>query len=426
MALGSGTFVSQNQALPGAYINFIAASSADAKLSERGVVAMLLPLQWNVGELVRVTAEELAERAYVLFGTSADSKELRPVREALCEAQEVLVYVPGVNGGASCTIGRARRNGYWGSKIVVKVTYDARWNPIDEILNYETYFDGKLVDRQMGVGGSSGKVLQDNDFVVFKESAKTASEGTYTFFYGNEISPEVSHYQLGLDALEREQFHVLAYDGTDAAVQALIVNYTKRMREECGVKFQTVLYNNAANYEGIVNVTGDSKLVDWVAGAMAGCEINESLTNKTYSGELLPKVDYTQSELTLAAKAGEFVFHTVGGTARVLLDQNSNTEDAVLASNQTVRILDQIANDIAVLFRDKYLGKVQNNASGRMSFWNDVVRFHQELEALGAIEGFAASDITVEAGSDKSAIVVTDRITPVNGMSKLYMTVTVM
>lgn len=42
MAIGGGTFTSQNKALPGAYINFISASRADAALSDRGSAAMAL------------------------------------------------------------------------------------------------------------------------------------------------------------------------------------------------------------------------------------------------------------------------------------------------------------------------------------------------------------------------------------------------
>ena len=46
MALGGGTFVTQNKELPGAYINFISAASASATLSERGIATMPLELDW--------------------------------------------------------------------------------------------------------------------------------------------------------------------------------------------------------------------------------------------------------------------------------------------------------------------------------------------------------------------------------------------
>lgn len=84
-----------------------------------------------------------------------------------------------------------------------------------------------------------------------------------------------------------------------------------------------------------------------------------------------------------------------------------------------------MGNDIAVLFNTRYLGKIQNNESGRVSFWNDLVTYNKELETLNTIEGFESTDVTVEAGNDKRSVVVTNAVQPVAAMEKLYMTVQV-
>ena len=47
MALGGGTFISQNKVLPGAYINFVSVAQASATLSDRGIVTMPLDLDWG-------------------------------------------------------------------------------------------------------------------------------------------------------------------------------------------------------------------------------------------------------------------------------------------------------------------------------------------------------------------------------------------
>ena len=47
MALGGGTFTAQNKVLPGAYINFVSAASANTNLSDRGVATMPLELEGN-------------------------------------------------------------------------------------------------------------------------------------------------------------------------------------------------------------------------------------------------------------------------------------------------------------------------------------------------------------------------------------------
>ena len=122
-------------------------------------------------------------------------------------------------------------------------------------------------------------------------------------------------------------------------------------------------------------------------------------------------------------KAGEFVLHSVGTEVRVLEDINSLvtlTEDKneLFQSNQTIRVLDQIAMDIASLFNTKYHGKLQNNESGLFSLC-------KQLEQLGAIENFSEYDVVVSAGSEKRGVYVEDKVTIVNAMSQLYMTVVI-
>jgi len=134
--------------------------------------------------------------------------------------------------------------------------------------------------------------------------------------------------------------------------------------------------------------------------------------------------------LEAAILGGKFIFHKVGDNVRVLEDINTfisvtDEKSSDFSSNQTIRVLDQIANDIATLFNSKYLGNVPNDESGRISLWNDIVTHHQEIQTIRAIEDFEPDQVTVEKGNSKKAVVVNDVITPVNAMSRLYMTVVV-
>lgn len=82
MAYGGGTYTTQNKILPGAYINFVSAARATAELSARGTAAMLLPLPFGPqGVVTSLKADYFAEEAPRLFGCSADSDALLPVRE---------------------------------------------------------------------------------------------------------------------------------------------------------------------------------------------------------------------------------------------------------------------------------------------------------------------------------------------------------
>jgi len=57
-----------------------------------------------------------------------------------------------------------------------------------------------------------------------------------------------------------------------------------------------------------------------------------------------------------------------------------------------------------------------------VNFRTGQITIRQQLQDLRAIENFKDSDVTVEQGEGKKAIVVSDTITVVNTMSQLYMT----
>ena len=124
---------------------------------------------------------------------------------------------------------------------------------------------------------------------------------------------------------------------------------------------------------------------------------------------------------------GEFVLHKVNSGIRVLEDINSMVTVSdqcgeIFKDNQTIRVIDQLGNDDAVLFNTKYLGVVPNKASGRTSLWSDLKKLREELQTAGAIENFSDSDLTVEPGDSKKSVVVTGAIEVVNAMGKMYMT----
>ena len=206
-----------------------------------------------------------------------------------------------------------------------------------------------------------------------------------------------------------------------------------------GGKFQVVLHNIEADYEGIINVANDvtaddnfdkSSIVYFMTGIEANCAINKTCLNKIYNGEFEVIADYTQTQLEDAIKTGKLVLHKVGSDIRILEDINllvtmSETKGDDFKKNQTIRVIDQIANDIATIFNTKYLGNVPNDESGRISLWADIVKHHEQLQAIRAIEGFSDSDVTIEAGETKTSVLVNDNIKTINAMSQLYMTVKV-
>ena len=78
MALGGGSFTTQNKILPGAYINFVSAASASAALSERGIATMPLELDWGKeGEVFEVTSGDFQKNSTKIFGYSYDHEKMR-------------------------------------------------------------------------------------------------------------------------------------------------------------------------------------------------------------------------------------------------------------------------------------------------------------------------------------------------------------
>lgn len=242
-----------------------------------------------------------------------------------------------------------------------------------------------------------------------------------------------------INAFEPYEFNILcAYTGTAEDIAAY-VTAVKMWRDDYGKKCQVVAYNTSgSNYEGVIDVVSTVSdegapayaLTAWLAGVEAGCKVNESCTNMLYDGEYTIVCDKTQSQLEACIENGQIAFHIVYGDVRLLEDINTLTEFTVdkgsdFANNQTIRVVDQVANDIAKLFNTKYLGKIPNDKSGRVSLWGDIVKHHKELEDLRAIEDFDSALLTVEQGETKKSVVVSDYIKPVNAMAQLYMTVVV-
>lgn len=277
-------------------------------------------------------------------------------------------------------------------------------------------------------------VAYDADEVVALREIFRHANKVYVYDLGDTGTVEDA-----IKALEAYDFNILcAYTSVEEDV-AKYISAVKSWRDEMGKKCQVVVYNQATpDHEGVINVVstvGDEgavahALVAWVAGAEAGCKINESCTNKLYDGEYNIGVNKTQAELEECLKDGQIVFHLVYGDVRLLEDVNSlvttSTEKGEdFKYNQTIRVIDQIANDVARLFNTKYLGKIPNDASGRVSLWADIVAHHRQLEAVRAIEPFDSALLTVEKGNNKKSVVVNDVITVINSMAQLYMTVVI-
>ena len=428
MALGGGTYLVQNKVLPGAYINFVSRPRAMGSLGERGVVCVGMEMDWGHEGMAAVEAAEFRTDSRKLFGYDYLSEEMKDMRELFLHAKKVLIYR--LNGGEAATAtmeglkATAKYTGKRGNDLCIAIVEN-----VDEEgqFDVETYLEQELVDSQTV---ATIDELKDNDFVCFSGTgALTATAGTY-LTGGTTGAVTGSGYTDFLAAAEAEDFNVLAYNGSDETTKKLFANFTKRMREEEGVKIVTVLHDYAADQEGVISVGSAGELVYWVAGATAGAEVNESLTNVVYDGEYTVDVKKKKSEYIKGIAEGQFLFYEEDGSLRVLRDINSFTsftaaKSSDFSSNRVVRVLDGIANDVANIFSKYYLGKQSNNANGRNLLKAEILAYHEELMKIEAIENVTADDITVEKGAEKQDVVIYESVQPVDAMEKLYMKVEV-
>ncbi len=424
----------QNKVIPGAYINFVSASAANIDLSGRGIATMPLSLDWGVdGKIFEVTSDDFKNNSEKIFGYRYTHSKMKALRDLFRNIE--LLYAYRLNGGgekAANSYATAIYSGTRGNdlKIIIQKNVDD-----DTLFDVKTMLDAAIVDEQTV---SSAAELKANEYVEFKTDVELSATAATPLTGGlNGVVDGAAHLAY-LDKIEGYSFNAMGVETTEDTIKTLYCAFTERMREDMGIKFQTVLYQKAADYYGVVNVAnkvagdeeGEASLVYWVTGVIAGCQVNKSNQNKVYDGEFEVETEMTQSQLAKAMQEGKFVFHRVGSDVRVLADINSMVTEkegcgAVFKENQTIRVIDQIANDIAVLFNTKYLGVVPNDNAGRISLWSDIVKHHKQLNDIRAIEDFEDEDVTVTQGDTKKAVVVEDVITVVNAMDKLYMTVTV-
>lgn len=435
MALGGGTFLTQNKILPGAYINFVSVAKASATLSDRGIATISLDMDWGPeNQVVTVELADFLKNSQKIFGYAYTAEKLKPMREIFKHAKTVYFFRLNASGvKAANTFATAKYPGTRGNDLRTVITENEKSELESKLYDVATFLGTVQVDLQTGIKAMAD--LKPNDYVDWITSASISLTASLPLKNGTNGTVEDAAYQTYLDKMEAYNFNAMGCPSNKSTIAELFAAFCKRMRDDVGKKFQVVCFRNLADYEGVVSVkntivgqTDDPALIPWATGVVAGTAVNKSATNMDYDGEYSVDTDYTQTELENGIREGSFMFHQVDEKVVVLEDINSfisitDEKSSDFSSNQTIRVLDQIANDIAVLFGKKYIGKVPNDASGRVSLWNDIVKHHMELQNIRAIENFNPDNVTVVQGDTKKAVVVTDYVTPVNAMAQLYMTV---
>lgn len=430
--MAGGTFTSQNKVRPGAYINFKAEVSTGSSEAVAGTVA--LPLAVDFGP-AGVTAVNSGTNL-LQFGHTLGDAQMLPLREALKNASEVLVFR--IGGGAKAT---GTSNG-----LTVDAKYPgARGNDIAVVVKklttggvqVDTTLAGQVVDSQVV---ATAEALVDNDLVTFTGSPEV-TDGTIALEGGTNTTGTGADYADFFDAIQVYDFNTMAITAEDNSTKALAAGFIRRLREDEGKKVQVILGNyEGADYEGVINLANGVVLdgqtltpeqaTAWYAGAAASAGVSASLTYTAYQGATDASPRLTNADTIENLRKGNVVFTEKRGQAVVEQDINTlvsfdATKNQDFRKNRVLRVLDDIANNTKITFEDNYIGKVNNDVDGRELFKADRIAYLDGLVGQGAITNFEADDIEVLAGNAKDSVVVNAAVQPVDAMEKLYMTVEV-
>lgn len=440
MALGGGTFTHMNKELPGTYMNFISNQPLTSNFGERGKVAIAIRLNWGkLGEFTKVTKENFKEISQREFGVPFDYYYLQPIRDVLKHSKECYVYRledSESNSGvkASNEYATALYTGVDGNRVSIEITQN-----LDGGFVVNTYRDNTIMDTQVV---TRKEELHSNDFVEFNSNLTLQKVSKTPLANGKNGGLTNKAHTEFMAKCETIAVNCIVANTLDDDLKRVYVEHNKHCREELGIKFQTVMYNYDADYEGVVNVCSkpinvvndsiqtENYLTFAVAGMIGGCPVNMSCTNMVYDGELEVLDDKSQDQLITSIKKGQFVFHRVNDKIRVLKDINSlqtitETKGDIFKDNKVIRIIDIISQEVANTFNNNFVGKVANDKSGRVSLWNEVSKIFEELETRRAIEDFDNANIVIEQGNDRNSVVITTNCKIIGTMEQLYMTTTI-
>ncbi|MGL5057521.1 MAG: phage tail sheath protein [Fusobacteriaceae bacterium] len=214
--------------------------------------------------------------------------------------------------------------------------------------------------------------------------------------------------------LESLNFTQVAFADITAEDDALMVSFAKTRVDKKGEVYVSALATNSdsvcvvelANHTTMTHKTitnfSAQKATLMIAGAIAGCPLNQSLDNI-----ILPNVtDISVVEPSL----GKFTFLKDDDLVRVNLSVNSKTTfDSVFApASRYIKIWDgmsTIKNDIEKTFRDYYLGKYLNSYDNKVAFMNNVEKVYFKELQPNVLSADYNNSVSIDVEANKRHII---------------------
>ena len=437
--MAGGTWTGQNKVQPGVYINTKSKGNLAAQIGEKGTVAIAEALSWGPGGEMQtiIPGEELMP--YIGYDVMHEKalflQEMMKGSNTTPGPIKILLYRLKGTGGAkaAATVGTVTATAGNDITVVIQEEPDT-----EGTYTVSTVVDGKVRDEQVV---SKASELSANNWVTFSSSAEDITETAGTALTGGK-DPTITNADHAefLSQLEKYDFDIVVYDGTEQTIVQAYASFVKRIAEKVGHKCQAVMAGaESCDSEWVISCGNGVKLSDgtvlspqqatwWLGGAEAGASYNQSLTYSRYLGAVSAAPKLSDAEIETAIKAGKIVFIDSFDTVKICTDINTFTSITVdkqkyFSKNRVMRVLNQFCNDVYKQFSLYYIGKINEDGRNLLKGW--IVGYLNEMQANGGIQNFEADDIQVSAGTDVDAVVVNAAIQPVDSVEKIYMTVTV-
>ena len=422
-----------DQILPGVY-GQVVAGDRDAALSARGTVAMALDMSWGAPLTILLHGNETINA----LGYDIADPKIKLIREVLQNAGKLILYrlnaaqgqpaqgvlASGVNAVAVC-------NGTRGNDISVSVT------PSDDLFVVRTSLGTREMDAQ---AIKTPADFKPNAYIKLTGEGQLESKTVALSSGTDGEATKAAGYDAAFTELQKHEFNVLAYTGTDSETKAKYIAFLSKL-ESAGIYPQCVMNEPGVSDTGVINNTVGgatsaytltaSEACATAAGIMAGCGIEESATFKTVDHwiSVNPQLDRWQQQERTAK--GEFLFVQRGGRICTLYDINTLTKfdadhPADWSKNLVVRTLSTIVADLNKMLEERVIGRIRNSKNGRAQIKGMAVDLmSRHYQDPGYIEDFSAADVTVADADNpkRDSVKVTVGVRVVDTADKIYLTV---
>lgn len=477
--MAGGSFLFENKIRPGCYIQLKGVPSAQSSMSERGIAVILMNAD-SGGLLTELSANDILTGACTKAGfpISMFTDTKNPLNYLYPYVNKIFIgrlNYGGDTASANVIMGdgdpllsaSARFPGTFGNSITISIvaeqTGQGKYRGVGFFVR--TAVNNVVVDEQnIKLPGD----LVDNDYVTFtKATALTAFSAVASVSLTGGTNGTESDTNLGkiLGRLTGLQWNTIAYCGSDTN-RNLVVTYIRNLRENKGKYRQAVIYNKAdADYEGVIStfqafaVDGDDIdflstenadtakeaqrqaalhqrqmfAVSYVAGITAGADVNISNTYRLAPANVIGLVpDHEEDEdVESDLRAGLLTF-TRNSESQIVVEKDINTlhtydmrRTRPFSKNRVIRCLDEMSNTKTLVWERSFIGKIDNNETGRNLFKAQVLRIIDDLVSIGAVSS-GEIEVVVEQGDTPDSVRSYEQLRPIDAMEILYSYVTVL